>query len=136
MAPLRCAAKFDLFLSLDCAPTPSTLAQSKERKRSNFAIWQPCLKQEEADHEQQQDLERAGDRGHARHEAAGEGLRRVLDRLHRVVEMLAQVDGVGVRVAVHFGGEVVARATARGVRELDSSSATLRPWGSIQTIFA
>ena len=40
MAPLRCAAKFDPFLSLDCAPTPSTLAQSKERKGSNFAIWQ------------------------------------------------------------------------------------------------
>ena len=30
-------AKFDPFLSLDCAPTPSTLAQSKERKGSNFA---------------------------------------------------------------------------------------------------
>ena len=42
MAPLHCAAKFDPFLSLDCAPTPSTLAQSKERKGSNFAIWQPC----------------------------------------------------------------------------------------------
>ena len=27
MAPLRCAAKFDPFLSLDCAPTPSTLAR-------------------------------------------------------------------------------------------------------------
>ena len=39
MAPLRYAAKFDPFLSLDCAPTPSTLAQSKERKGSNFAIW-------------------------------------------------------------------------------------------------
>ena len=39
MAPLRCTAKFDPFLSLDCAPTPSTLAQSKERKGSNFAIW-------------------------------------------------------------------------------------------------
>ena len=44
MAPLRCAAKFDPFLSLDCAPAPSTLAQSKERKGSNFAIWQPWLK--------------------------------------------------------------------------------------------
>ena len=42
MAPLRCAAKFDPFLSLDCTTTPSTLAQSKERKGSNFAIWQPC----------------------------------------------------------------------------------------------
>ena len=42
MAPLRYAAKFDPFLSLDCAPTPSTLAQSKERKGSNFAIWQQC----------------------------------------------------------------------------------------------
>ena len=41
MALLRCAAKFDPFLSLDCAPTPSTLAQSKERKGSNFATWQP-----------------------------------------------------------------------------------------------
>ena len=41
MAPLRYAAKFDPFLSLDWAPTPSTLAQSKERKGSNFAIWQP-----------------------------------------------------------------------------------------------
>ena len=37
MAPLRYAAKLDPFLSLDCAPTPSTLAQSKERKGSNFA---------------------------------------------------------------------------------------------------
>ena len=43
MAPLRYAAKFDPFLSLDCAPTPSILAQSKERKGSNFAIWQPWL---------------------------------------------------------------------------------------------
>ena len=42
MAPLRCAAKFDPFLSLDCAPTPSTLAQTKERKGLNFASWQPC----------------------------------------------------------------------------------------------
>ena len=42
MAPLRYAAKFDPFLSLDCAPTPSTPAQSKERKGSNFAIWQSC----------------------------------------------------------------------------------------------
>ena len=38
MAPLRYAAKYDPFRSLDCAPTPSTLAQSKERKGSNFAI--------------------------------------------------------------------------------------------------
>ena len=30
MAPLRYAAKFDPFLSLDCAPTPSTLAQSRK----------------------------------------------------------------------------------------------------------
>ena len=43
MALLRNAAKFDPFLSLDCAPTPSTLAQSKERKGSNFAIWQHCI---------------------------------------------------------------------------------------------
>ena len=43
MAPLRYAAQFDPFLSLDCAPTPSTLAQSTERKGSNFAIWQHCL---------------------------------------------------------------------------------------------
>ena len=47
MAPLRCAAKFDPFLFLDCAPTPSALAQSKERKGSNFAIWQPCLLKDE-----------------------------------------------------------------------------------------
>ena len=33
---------FDAFLSLDCAPTPSNLVQSKERKGLNFAIWQPC----------------------------------------------------------------------------------------------
>ena len=33
MAPLCYAAKFDPFLSLDCAPTPSNLAQSKERIR-------------------------------------------------------------------------------------------------------
>ena len=43
MAPLRYTAKFDPFLSLDCAPTPSTLAQSKERKGSTFAIWKHCV---------------------------------------------------------------------------------------------
>ena len=48
MAPLCYAAKFVPFLSLDCAPTPSTLVQSKERKGSNFAIWQPCSKEEES----------------------------------------------------------------------------------------
>ena len=32
MAPLRYVAKFDPYLSLDCAPTSSTVAQSKERK--------------------------------------------------------------------------------------------------------
>ena len=41
MALLSYPAKFDPFLSLDCIPTPSTLAQSKERKGSNFAILQP-----------------------------------------------------------------------------------------------
>ena len=44
MAPLHSTAKFDPFLSLDCAPMPSTLAQSKERKGSNLAIWQPWNK--------------------------------------------------------------------------------------------
>ena len=44
MAPLGYATKSDPFLSMDCAPTPSTLAQSKERKGPNFAIWQPCVK--------------------------------------------------------------------------------------------
>ena len=29
-------------------PTPSTLAQSKQRKGSNFAIWQPCPRYEAA----------------------------------------------------------------------------------------
>ena len=38
MAPIRYAAKFDPFLSLDYAPRPP---QSKERKGSYFAIWQP-----------------------------------------------------------------------------------------------
>ena len=42
MAPPRYYAKFYPFLPLDCAPKPSTLAQSKERKGSNFVIWQPC----------------------------------------------------------------------------------------------
>ena len=42
MAPLHYSAKFDPFLSLDCAFKPSTLAQSKERKGSNYAICQPC----------------------------------------------------------------------------------------------
>ena len=41
MAPLRYAAKFDPFLSLDCARVEGVGAQSKERKGSNFAIWQP-----------------------------------------------------------------------------------------------
>ena len=35
MAPLRYAAKFDPFLSLDCARVEGVGAQS------NFAIWQP-----------------------------------------------------------------------------------------------
>ena len=38
MDPLRCAAKFDPFLSLDCARVEGGGgAQSKERKGSNFA---------------------------------------------------------------------------------------------------
>ena len=37
MAPLRCAAKFDPFLSLDCARVEGVGAQSKERTGSNFA---------------------------------------------------------------------------------------------------
>ena len=41
MAPLSYAAKSDPFLSMDCAPMPSTLALFKEKKGSNFAIWQP-----------------------------------------------------------------------------------------------
>ena len=39
---LRCKICSVPFLSSDCAPTLSNLAQSKERKGSNFAIWQPC----------------------------------------------------------------------------------------------
>ena len=35
-------AKFDPFFSLDCARVEGVGAQSKERKGSNFAIWQPC----------------------------------------------------------------------------------------------
>ena len=35
-------AKFDPFLSLDFARVVGVGAQSKERKGSNFAIWQPC----------------------------------------------------------------------------------------------
>ena len=34
-------AIFDPFLSLDCARVEGVGAQSKERKGSNFAIWQP-----------------------------------------------------------------------------------------------
>ena len=41
-------------------PTPSTLAQSKERKGSNFANWQPCEKEEDEDYE---DEEEAGGGG-------------------------------------------------------------------------
>ena len=35
-------AKFDPFLSLDCARVEGVGAQSKERTGSNFVIWQPC----------------------------------------------------------------------------------------------
>ena len=37
IAPLRCAARFDPFLSLDCAGLEGVGAQSRERKGSNFA---------------------------------------------------------------------------------------------------
>ena len=37
MAPLRYAAQFDPFLSLDCTRVEGVGAQSKERKGSNFA---------------------------------------------------------------------------------------------------
>ena len=37
MAPLRYAAKFNPFLSLDCARVEGVGAQSNERKGSNFA---------------------------------------------------------------------------------------------------
>ena len=55
-------AKFDPFLSLDCAPTPSTLAQSKERKGSNFAIWQPWL-QERREQERRREVRPHRDEG-------------------------------------------------------------------------
>ena len=38
MAPLRCAAKFDPFLSLDCARVEGVGAPSKEREGSNLAV--------------------------------------------------------------------------------------------------
>ena len=41
MAPLRAPHLLGL------RPPPSTLAQPKERKRSNFAIWQPWAKARE-----------------------------------------------------------------------------------------
>ena len=47
MAPLRYAAKFDPFLSLGCAPTPSTLAQSgnhDESEKSERAIQTKLVK--------------------------------------------------------------------------------------------
>ena len=66
----------------------------------------PFLDQEEEHHEQKQDLERACDRGHPGHEAAGERLRLVLDRFERVIEVLAEVDGVGIGVLVHLGDKV------------------------------
>ena len=73
MAPHRYAAKFDPFLSLDCAPVPSTLAQPKERKGSKFAIWQPCLEVvgegDEGDEDDEGD-ERALPLEHALHELA------------------------------------------------------------------
>ena len=40
MAPLRYAAKFDPFLSLDYARVESVGAPSNERKGSNSVIWQ------------------------------------------------------------------------------------------------
>ena len=45
---LRYAALQNLIPSFPgLCPPPSTLAQSKERKGSNFAIWQPCVKDSE-----------------------------------------------------------------------------------------
>ena len=41
-------AKFDPFLSLDCARVKGVGAQSKERKGSNFVIWLPWEKESEA----------------------------------------------------------------------------------------
>ena len=47
MAPLHYASKFNPFLSLECAPCPppwrNPSFESKERKGSNFAIWQHCF---------------------------------------------------------------------------------------------
>ena len=42
------------------APMPSTLAQSKERKGSNFAIWQPCKKDDCGDNSDE-DSQTCGD---------------------------------------------------------------------------
>ena len=47
MAPLHYAAKFDPFLSLDCARVEGMGAQSNERKGSNFAILQPYPQDEQ-----------------------------------------------------------------------------------------
>ena len=71
MAPLRYAAKFDPFFSLDCDPMPSTLAKSKERKGSNFAIWQPCTKVRDADQALQESEDE--DQGERVRDATGQG---------------------------------------------------------------
>ena len=49
MATQRYTAKFDLFLSLNCAPRPPPLVQSNECKGSNFAIWQPWCSHDHCD---------------------------------------------------------------------------------------
>ena len=56
----------------DCATTPSTLAQSKERKGSNFAIWQPCA-QDEQQQQQQHHLGLQYGGAHAQSTAPGGG---------------------------------------------------------------
>ena len=49
MAPVHYAAKFDPFLSLDCARVEGMGAISKVRKGSNFSIWQPCITSDKLD---------------------------------------------------------------------------------------
>ena len=87
MAPLRYTAKFDPFLSLDCAPAlhPGTI-QGKEGKGSNFAIWQHYRKVRRV---RGCRLRQLPDRLPGLHR--GQGLRELLDR-RRVPQL--QLDAV------------------------------------------
>ena len=112
MAPLRYTAKFDPFLSLDCAPTPSTLAQSKVRKGSNFAIWQPWDQDPSTAQDQEDPLRDLSVVGRRAHSTGRADRAHLTDQADPWARAAPWAQGLSAHLTVHARPSVMASVEA------------------------